>query len=1092
MRLKNIWQLTVLVLLSLLSSSAQSSAPTITSVSPASGPVGSSVTITGTNFGASQAASTVTFNGVTANTITAWSSTSIVATVPTEATTGAVVVTVDGVASNSVDFSVSAPIFTLTGSLATARMFQSAISLDSGAVLVIGGVDGFDYDPIPSAELYNPAAGTFSTTGSLNTGRIFNTATLLTNGQVLVTGGSDINWNQITSAELYNPAAGTFTYTGNLNTARTAHSATLLNNGQVLIAGGWNSNGDEITSDTASSELYSPATGSFVPSGNLNTARDTHTATLLNNGKVLIVGGFNSNSDVVLASAELYDPASGSFTVTGSLNFARMVHTATLLNNGLVLITGGYDNNGNAVGTAELYDPATGTFTETGSLNTPRYDGAQGTLLNNGMVLIAGGQDNNGNTLASAELYDPASGSFTLTASMNSTRQSLTTTLLNNGQVLVAAGMDYYADVLNSAELYEPATQAPPGLVSVAVGPANSVISVGTAQLLSAVGTFSDDSTQTLGSLTWTSSDSTIAAISNDASNHGNALGVAPGLVTMNACAGSVCGSTTITVVSPPSITGISPTSGFIGTTLTITGTNFGTNQGTSTVTFNGTVAAEILNWGATSIVAMVPAGATTGSVAVSANAASSTGPTFTISSAGSFGITSIFPSSGVPGMQVQINGGGFGTSQGSSTISLNGTNAVVTNWTDANIVAIVPSGATSGPFSVTVGGQTVHSSPFTVTSLPSGWLDADVGAVGVAGSSSYTTGTFSVSGAGSQISGSVDAFHFVYQTLSGDGSIVARVRIPSGTQAGVMVRQSLDAGSPFGTTLAYGTHVEFDARAVEDGSTSQPGEVFNLSSPFWVELVRSGSTLTSYRSSDGVNWTVVGSATLNMTPNVYVGLVVDSGSTSSTATATFDNVSVNSTVMPAPVITSVSATTGSVGSQVVISGSNFGASQGSSVVTLNAMPVTINSWSDSSISITIPAGATSGLLVVSAAPSMNDSNPVVFTVTAQPLPSGWLDVDVGAVGVAGSSSYTTGTFSVSGAGSQISGSVDAFHFVYQTLSGDGSIVARVRIPSGTQAGVMVRQSLDAGSPFGTTLAYGIYVRVRRASGRGWEHVAAR
>ena len=300
MRLKNIWQLTVLVLLSLLSSSAQSSAPTITSVSPASGPVGSSVTITGTNFGASQAASTVTFNGVTANTITAWSSTSIVATVPTEATTGAVVVTVDGVASNSVDFSVSAPIFTLTGSLATARMFQSAISLDSGAVLVIGGVDGFDYDPIPSAELYNPAAGTFSTTGSLNTGRIFNTATLLTNGQVLVTGGSDINWNQITSAELYNPAAGTFTYTGNLNTARTAHSATLLNNGQVLIAGGWNSNGDEITSDTASSELYSPATGSFVPSGNLNTARDTHTATLLNNGKVLIVGGFNSNSDVVL------------------------------------------------------------------------------------------------------------------------------------------------------------------------------------------------------------------------------------------------------------------------------------------------------------------------------------------------------------------------------------------------------------------------------------------------------------------------------------------------------------------------------------------------------------------------------------------------------------------------------------------------------------------------------------------------------------------------------------------------------------------------------------------------------------------------
>jgi len=294
----------------------------------------------------------------------------------------------------------------------------------------------------------------------------------LTGILVLIAGGSDSNWNQIGTAELYDPASGIFTFTGGLNTARTSHTATLLNNGKLLIVGGWDSNGSVITSDAAGSELYDPTTGTFVSAGNLNTARDTHTATLLNDGKVLIVGGFDSNSNI-LSSAELYDPAAGTFTLTGSLNSGRAVHTATLLNSGLVLIAGGYDINGNAVASAELYDPATGSFTVTGSMNTPRYDGTQGTLLNNGMVLLTGGQDNNGNTLASAELYDPATGIFTVTGSMNTTRQSLTTTLLNNGQVLVAAGMDYYANVLSNAELFQPSTLIPAGLVSIAVSPSS-------------------------------------------------------------------------------------------------------------------------------------------------------------------------------------------------------------------------------------------------------------------------------------------------------------------------------------------------------------------------------------------------------------------------------------------------------------------------------------------------------------------------------------------------------------------------------------------------------------------------------------------
>jgi regulation of enolase protein 1 (concanavalin A-like superfamily) len=235
---------------------------------------------------------------------------------------------------------------------------------------------------------------------------------------------------------------------------------------------------------------------------------------------------------------------------------------------------------------------------------------------------------------------------------------------------------------------------------------------------------------------------------------------------------------------------------------------------------------------------------------------------------------------------------------------------------------------------------------------------------------------------------------------------------------------------------------------------------------PYWIKLARSGNVFTMYESPDDVNWVQLGSSqTVNMAPSVYVGLAVSNSTTSSVATATFDHVSLSSAAAPAPVITAVSATTGSIGSQVLISGSGFGASQGGSAVLLNGAGVTINTWSDTSISITIPVGASSGLLLVSVAPSMNESNGVRFTVTSQPLPVSWLDQDVGAVGLAGSASYANGTFTVAGAGQgTFYANSDGFHFVYQPLSGDGTIIARVLSLQGSnsaQAGIMIRETLN-------------------------------
>src|SRR6266581_5003437 len=162
-----------------------------------------------------------------------------------------------------------------------------------------------------------------------------------------------------------------------------------------------------------------------------------------------------------------------------------------------------------------------------------------------------------------------------------------------------------------------------------------------------------------------------------------------------------------------PSITSLSQTTGAVGTSITITGTNFGASVGSSTVTFNGTIA-TVSNWSATSIIAPVPAGATTGPVVVTVGGVPSNGVTFTVIPAPS--ITGLNPTSGPIATSVAVAGTNFGVSQGASTVTFNGISGTPTSWSTSSIVVPVPNGATSGNVVVTVSGAFSNGVLFTVT----------------------------------------------------------------------------------------------------------------------------------------------------------------------------------------------------------------------------------------------------------------------------------------------------------------------------------------------------------------------------------------
>lgn len=235
-----------------------------------------------------------------------------------------------------------------TGSLNTSRSGHTATLFQNGKVLVVGGNDyscspHCSYTVLESSELYDPATGVWSITGSLVTGtfgigRTDHTATLLQSGKVLVSGGLDPGDYGAFDTELYDQTTGKWSVSGRNNKEHAfGHTATLLLNGDVLITGACTQG--NYCGSGSSVEVYNPATGTWSITGGLNIRRLSHTTTLLPNGKVLVAGGFLVGS---LVTSELYDPDTGTWSFTDNLNTPRSHHTATLLPDGKVLIIGGF------------------------------------------------------------------------------------------------------------------------------------------------------------------------------------------------------------------------------------------------------------------------------------------------------------------------------------------------------------------------------------------------------------------------------------------------------------------------------------------------------------------------------------------------------------------------------------------------------------------------------------------------------------------------------------------------------------------------------------------------------------------------------
>jgi len=333
------------------------------------------------------------------------------------------------------------------------RMAMVALLIVAGAGLAPGRVPG-----AAAVGVWMQTAAPPEGTGS-DAGRL----TVLPDGRVLLTRLGAVGQEPRAIAGLFDPARGEWAMVPALDARSGYDVPVLLRDGRVLVSGGGSDNAGSSESGflAGGAQLYTPATNSWAQTGSLVQARTMHTATVLNDGSVLVVGGRTGTKygeHQGLASAERYDPSSGKWSLAGALAGPRIGHTATLLPDGRVLVVGGRegdhaDGRNRAVLSAELYNPATGQWTLAATPLWTHGAGASATLLADGRMLVAGGDATSGSrpaALTVAEIYDPAKNSWDVIAPLRQGVYGHSALLLPDGRVLAIGGGGY------STQIYDP------------------------------------------------------------------------------------------------------------------------------------------------------------------------------------------------------------------------------------------------------------------------------------------------------------------------------------------------------------------------------------------------------------------------------------------------------------------------------------------------------------------------------------------------------------------------------------------------------------------------------------------------------------
>lgn len=447
------------------------------------------------------------------------------------------------------------------------------------------------------------------------------------------------------------------------------------------------------------------------------------------------------------------------------------------------------------------------------------------------------------------------------------------------------------------------------------------------------------------------------------------------------------------TPMPPPAISNLSVTSGVVGTSVTINGSNFGSTQGTNTVTFNGT-AATPTSWSATNIAAPVPTGATTGPVIVTINGAASNAVNFTVTPK----INSLSPTSGAVNTSVTISGTTFGATQGTSTVTFNGTTATPTSWSSSSIVAPVPAGSTTGLVLVTAGGQASNGITFAVAAtgtiagtitrtsdgaaLSGALIEALQASVVKASTTSAANGSYAIS--------NVDVGNYDvrvsasgYQTRTENG-VVVTANTPT------TVNQSLDVPpgnvnyiyDKVGRLKAVVTPAEtaiytYDAvgnlLSISRGNSSQVSiiEFTPNGGPIGAEVRIFGTAFSATPNQNSVTFngaaaSVISASAVEIVANVpsgattgLISVTTPSGSASSSASFVV-------TDSNAPTITGFSPTVGSAGTAVIISGTNFETTATNDVAKFNSTYAQISSATATSVSTNVPTAAASGRIRIS------------------------------------------------------------------------------------------------------------------------------